>query len=139
MPVKAALSCSKTVYAVIVQVYTMPVLDMIECSLVKHRIPNGLPTRLVYRSLYVCFTGFLACTIPFFGDLMGFIGALGTGPTTFWLPSVIWLVLKKPGVGNWHFWACWICIFLGVIVTIVGSIGGLRGIIADASTYKIYQ
>ena len=49
------------------QVYTMPVLDMIECSLVKHRIPNGLPTRLVYRSLYVCFTGFLACTIPFFG------------------------------------------------------------------------
>ena len=117
----------------------MPVLDMIECSLVKHRIPNGLPTRLVYRSLYVCFTGFLACTIPFFGDLMGFIGALGTGPTTFWLPSVIWLVLKKPGMGNWHFWACWICIFLGVIVTIVGSIGGLRGIIADASTYKIYQ
>ena len=73
------------------------------------------------------------------GDLMGFIGALGTGPTTFWLPSVIWLVLKKPGMGNWHFWACWICIILGVIVTIVGSIGGLRGIISDASTYKIYQ
>lgn len=45
----------------------MPVLDMIECSMVKHRIPNGLPSRLVYRSLYVCFTGFLACTIPFFG------------------------------------------------------------------------
>lgn len=121
------------------EVYTMPVLDMIECSLVKHRIPNGLPTRLVYRSLYVCFTGFLACTIPFFGDLMGFIGALGTGPTTFWLPSVIWLVLKKPGKGSWHFWACWVCIVLGVLVTIVGSIGGLRGIISDASTYKVYQ
>ena len=45
----------------------MPVLDMIECAMVKHRIPNGLPTRLVYRSIYVCFTAFLACTIPFFG------------------------------------------------------------------------
>ena len=70
---------------------------------------------------------------------MGFIGALGTGPTTFWLPSVIWLTLKKPGVGSWHFWASWICIVLGVLVTVVGSIGGLRGIISDANTYKVYQ
>lgn len=38
--------------------------------MVKHGIPNGLPTRLVYRSLYVCFTTFIAVTIPFFGDLM---------------------------------------------------------------------
>lgn len=70
---------------------------------------------------------------------MGFIGALGTGPTTFWYPSVIWLVLKKPGFGSWHFWACWICIILGVLVTVLGSIGGLRGIIVDAKDYKIYQ
>lgn len=70
---------------------------------------------------------------------MGFIGALGTGPTTFWLPSVIWLTLKKPGMKSWHFWASCICIFLGVIVTIVGSIGGLRGIINDANTFKVYQ
>ena len=53
----------------------MPVLDMIECSLVKHRIPNGLPTRLVYRTLYVCFTAFLACTIPFFGGEFRHINA----------------------------------------------------------------
>jgi amino acid permease len=121
------------------QVYTMPVLDMIEVEMVKRGIPNGLPTRLVYRSLYVCFTCFVACTIPFFGDLMGFIGALGTGPTTFWIPSVLWLVLKKPAKSSWHFWASWVCIVLGVLVTIVGSIGGLRGIIVSASTYKFYQ
>lgn len=72
-------------------------------------------------------------------DLMGFIGALGTGPTTFWLPSVIYLTLKKPKMNSWHFWASWTCIVLGVIVTVVGSIGGLRGIINSASTYKVYQ
>ena len=49
-------------------------------------------------------------------------------------PSVIWLVLKKPGMNNPNFWASWICIFLGVIVTVFGSIGGLRGIIVDASS-----
>jgi hypothetical protein len=121
------------------QVYTMPVLDMIEMQMVKRRIPNGLPSRLVYRSIYVVLTTFIACTIPFFGDLMGFIGALGTGPTTFWLPSIIWLVLKKPSYTNWNFWASWICIVLGVMVTILGSIGGLRGIIVDASGYQFYQ
>ena len=72
-------------------------------------------------------------------DLMGFIGALGTGPTTFWYPSVIWLAIKKPRFGSMHFIACWICIVLGVIVTVLGSIGGLRGIIVDAKDYKIYQ
>lgn len=71
-------------------------------------------------------------------DLMGFIGALGTGPTTFWYPSVIWLVLKKPGMGSMHFWACWVCIVLGVLVTVLGSIGGLRGIIVDAQTFSVY-
>ena len=100
------------------------------------------------------------------GDLLGFIGALGTGPTTFWyalclflcsakllclgppwgevqgltvshllcrLPSIIWLVLKKPTMQNWNWWASWFCIILGILVTIVGSIGGMRGIIIDAS------
>jgi hypothetical protein len=33
----------------------------------------------------VVLIAFIACTIPFFRDLMGFIGALGTGPTTFWM------------------------------------------------------
>ena len=35
----------------------------------------------------------LQIAIPFFGDLLGFIGALGTGPTTFWLPPLIWLFI----------------------------------------------
>ena len=43
---------------------------------------------------------FLQITFPFFGDILGFIGALGTGPTTFWIPSLMWLIVKKPGPGN---------------------------------------
>ena len=46
------------------------VMDMIENIFVRHRIPNGVPSRLIYRSLYVCLIGFIAITIPFFGSLM---------------------------------------------------------------------
>ena len=38
--------------------------------------------------------------------------------------AVIYLVLRKPGVGSPHFWASWTCIVLGVAVTILGSLGG---------------
>ena len=43
---------------------------------------------------------FVAITLPFFGDLLGFVGALATGPTTFWLPSLMWLILKRPTISN---------------------------------------
>ena len=45
-------------------------MDMIESVFVRHRIPNGLFSRLIYRSLYVCLIGFIAISIPFFGSLM---------------------------------------------------------------------
>jgi len=71
--------------------------------------------------------------------LQGFIGALGTGPTTFFLPSIFWLILKKPGYGDWNFYASWICIFLGGSVTVLGSIGGMRDIIVSASGFSFYN
>lgn len=45
----------------------MPVYDMIEYQLVKHRIPNGFVTRLVYRTIYIILVAFVAITLPFFG------------------------------------------------------------------------
>ncbi|KAL0049119.1 hypothetical protein WJX82_006971 [Trebouxia sp. C0006] len=121
------------------QVYAMPVYDMIEYQLVKRGVPNGFPTRLVYRTVYIIIVAFIGMTIPFFGDLLGFIGALGFGPSTYCFPSMFWLAIKKPGPSSWHFWASWFCILCGVIITLLGAIGGMQGIIVDASTYKFYQ
>ena len=45
----------------------MPVYDMIEYQLVKHRIPNGFVTRLIYRTSYIVLVAFIAITLPFFG------------------------------------------------------------------------
>ena len=58
------------------QVYAMPVFDMMETCLVKNGYSNALPYRLLCRSAYVIAVGFLAITLPFFGSLLGFLGAL---------------------------------------------------------------
>ena len=49
----------------------MPVFDMIETLMARKRVRTTRIFRLIYRSIYVCLTIFIACTIPFFGDLMG--------------------------------------------------------------------
>lgn len=54
---------------VVMQVYAMPVYDMIEYQLVKRHIPNGFLTRLVYRTTYIVLVGFVAITLPFFGGM----------------------------------------------------------------------
>ncbi len=46
----------------------MPVYDMIEYQLVKRGVPNGFPTRLVYRTVYIIIVAFIGMTIPFFGQ-----------------------------------------------------------------------
>ena len=58
------------------QVYAMPVFDMMETLLVKNGYSNALPYRLLVRSAYVIAVGFFAITLPFFGSLLGFLGAL---------------------------------------------------------------
>lgn len=122
------------------QVYAMPVFDMMETVLVKKwHLPPGLPLRIISRSAYVAFTCFLGITFPFFGALLGFFGGFAFSPTTFFLPCIMWLSIKKPKIFSWSWMANWICIILGVILMLTASIGGLRSIIVDTSIFKFYQ
>jgi amino acid permease len=121
------------------QVYTVPVYDMIEHAMLRKGVKINFPIRFSYRTMYVIATTFVAITLPFFGDLLGFIGAIATGPTTFWIPPLMWIVLYKPTLTDIHCIPSWFCLIWGLVTTILGSIGGLRGIINSASGYKFYQ
>lgn len=72
-------------------------------------------------------------------DLLGFIGALAFGPTTYSLPAAMWLIIRKPPMSSGHFWLSWAIVIWGIVITILGSIGGMRGIIVSASSYHFYQ
>eukprot|EP01018_Ginkgo_biloba_P022625 Gb_22126 [translate_table: standard] len=122
------------------QIYAMPVFDMIETVLVKKmHLPPGLWLRLIARSTYVALTCFIGISFPFFGGLLGFFGGFAFAPTTYFLPCIMWLALYKPRRYSLSWLANWTCIILGVILMLVSSIGGLRKIITDASTYEFYS
>ncbi|KAK1561240.1 hypothetical protein QYE76_000083 [Lolium multiflorum] len=72
---------------------------------------------------------FVAVTFPFFGDLLSFFGGFGFTPTSFFLPASCGS--RSRSLGG--------CIVVGVLLMLVSTIGGLRSIIQDASTFKFYS
>uniref|UniRef100_A0A453S0W1 Amino acid transporter transmembrane domain-containing protein n=1 Tax=Aegilops tauschii subsp. strangulata TaxID=200361 RepID=A0A453S0W1_AEGTS len=123
-----------------VQIYAMPVFDMMETFLVrKLEFAPGITLRLITRTIYVAFTMFVGMTFPFFGGLIGFFGGLAFAPTTYFLPCIMWLIICKPRRFSLSWFTNWICIVLGVILMIIAPIGGLRQIIISAKTYKFYS
>ncbi|XP_061345642.1 lysine histidine transporter-like 6 [Gastrolobium bilobum] len=121
------------------QVYAMPVFDLIERMMIKRlNFPPGLALRLVARSAYVAFTLFIGVTFPFFGDLLGFFGGFGFAPTSYFLPSIMWLIIKKPKRFSTSWFINWASIYIGVCIMLASTVGGLRNIVADASSYSFY-
>ncbi|KAF8040224.1 hypothetical protein BT93_B2456 [Corymbia citriodora subsp. variegata] len=121
------------------QVYAMPVFGMLESAMVKRaNFPPGRRLRLVTRSAFVAFTLFIGVTFPFFGDLLGFFGGFGFAPTSYFLPSIMWLVIKKPRKFSIKWFVNWASIIIGVFIMMASTIGGLRNIVTDASTYHFY-
>ncbi|KAH6830140.1 lysine histidine transporter 1 [Perilla frutescens var. hirtella] len=122
------------------QIYAMPVFDMLETMLVKKlKFKPSTPLRFTTRTLYVGITMFIGMTFPFFGGLLGFFGGFALAPTTYYLPCIIWLIVKKPKMFSFSWCLNWIFIVLGVILMILAPIGGMRNIILSAKTYKFYQ
>ncbi|XP_004502326.1 lysine histidine transporter 2-like [Cicer arietinum] len=122
------------------QVFAMPVFDMLETVLVKEL--DFAPTfslRLIVRTIYVALTMFTGICIPFFGSLLGFLGGFAFAPTTYFLPCVIWLKLKKPKKFGLSWIINWVCIVLGVILMTLSPIGAMRNIILQAKDYKFFS
>ncbi|XP_004298301.1 PREDICTED: lysine histidine transporter-like 6-like [Fragaria vesca subsp. vesca] len=121
------------------QVFAMPVFDLLERMMMKKlNFPPGVALRLVARSAYVAFTLFVGVTFPFFGDLLGFFGGFGFAPTSYFLPSIMWLAIKKPKRFSTNWFVNWASIFVGVFIMLASTIGGFRNIVTDASTYRFY-
>ncbi|CAM6087048.1 unnamed protein product [Calypogeia fissa] len=127
------------------QVYAMPMFELMEKILVnKFRFrptPQGCTSmmRIVTRSTFVVFTAFIAITFPFFSDLLAFVGGFALTPTTYFLPCIIWLRLKKPRPFSISWLVNWALIVIGVLLLLAATIGGMRNIIVDSSTTQHFD
>ncbi|XP_027334195.1 lysine histidine transporter 2 [Abrus precatorius] len=122
------------------QVFAMPVFDMIETYFVKTlNFPPSRALRVTARIVFLALTMFIAICIPFFGSLLGFLGGFAFAPTTYFLPCVMWLRLKKPKRFGLSWTINWICIIIGVLLMTLSPIGAMRNIIVSAKDYKFFS
>ncbi|XLR68440.1 hypothetical protein S83_019112 [Arachis hypogaea] len=118
----------------------MPVFDMIETYLVTRlNFSPSSTLRVITRTLFVGITMLIGISIPFFGSLLGFLGGFAFAPTSYFLPCIIWLKLKKPRKYGLSWTINWICIVIGELIMTLYPIGALRNIIVSAKNYKFFS
>ncbi|KFK37637.1 hypothetical protein AALP_AA3G009100 [Arabis alpina] len=108
------------------QVYAMPVFDMIESVMIKkwHFSPTRV-LRFTIRWSFVAATMGVAVRLPYFSALLSFFGGFVFAPTTYFIPCIMWLILKKPKRFGASWCINWSCIILGMVLMIIAPIGGL--------------
>ncbi len=119
------------------QVFSFPLFDSMEKFVLRHfpaleldhRPARRFGVRTAIRWTYVLFTAFVACLIPFFGDLMGLLGAVAITPTTFVLPCILWVYWRRPGWKSFDFWLAMTVTVVMTGIGILGTIAAFRGIV----------
>ena len=112
--------------------HIFPLIDMADGAALKHGIlPSSLLWRLVLRTLFVAGVALIACAVPFFGVVLGFLGAISITPTTFMMPCALWLKLKKPTTKDWRLYFCWATLAVMSAVTVLGAVGAVLDFIKE--------
>ncbi|EPS60160.1 hypothetical protein M569_14643, partial [Genlisea aurea] len=92
--------------------------------------------RLVWRSIFVVITTVISMLMPFFNDVVGFLGALGFWPLTVYFP--VEMYIKQRRIPKWGM--KWICMqtlsAVCLIITVVAAVGSVAGVITDLKIYK---
>ncbi|XP_044487454.1 probable GABA transporter 2 [Mangifera indica] len=100
---------------------------------------RNLIPRIILRTLYMIFCGFMAAMLPFFGDINGVVGAIGFIPLDFILPMLLYNMTFKPPKSSLIFW---INITIMVVFTgagLMGTFSSTRKLILDANKFKLFS
>ncbi|KAG0049185.1 hypothetical protein BGZ83_005988 [Gryganskiella cystojenkinii] len=97
---------------------------------------RGVVMERVYRTLLrlvivgVC--GGIACTVPYFGDFLSLLGALGNCTLIFVLPILCYFKLIGWRQMRWYelVW-CAVIVIIGVISAVIGSIDAIKALRQD--------
>ncbi|KAK9831715.1 hypothetical protein WJX74_006848 [Apatococcus lobatus] len=123
------------------QIYSRPTFEYVYMRVLDNRAPiwslKNVCGRLWVTTAYVVLITFICCLIPFFGDFVALVGAVGFTPMDFVLPIWLYLACRKPK-GIWRWFNILIASFYSLIA-VLGAAGAIRFIIDDASTYAVFN
>jgi len=122
------------------QVYTQPIYSLYEDRI--RQAPNvediPVPLQFGLRMIYVLLVTLVALLIPFFGSLMGLVGAVAITPTTFLLPPLLWVLYKQPARWSLDWSINWGLVWVTGVLGVLGGIGALYSIVAAWGSFKIF-
>ncbi|XP_057440176.1 amino acid permease 2-like isoform X2 [Lotus japonicus] len=133
------------------QVYSQPLFAFVEKEVVKRwplvnkeykiPIPGCAPYnlnlfRLVWRTMFVISTTFIAMLIPFFNDVMGILGALNFWPLTVYYPVEMYIKQKKMPKWSRRWIFLQIISVVCLVVSAVSVVGSVASVVLDLKKYK---
>ena len=100
---------------------------------------RNLIPRIILRTLYMIFCGFMAAMLPFFGDINGVVGAIGFIPLDFILPMLLYNMTHKPPRSSLMYWINISIIIVFTGAGIMGAFSSIRKLILDAYKFKLFS
>uniref|UniRef100_A0A0E0R591 Amino acid transporter transmembrane domain-containing protein n=1 Tax=Oryza rufipogon TaxID=4529 RepID=A0A0E0R591_ORYRU len=92
--------------------------------------------RLTWRTAFVCATTVVSMLLPFFGDVVGLLGAVSFWPLTVYFPVEMYIAQRGVRRGS----ARWLCLKVLSAACLVVSVAAAAGSIADVvDALKVYR
>ncbi|XP_040376154.1 probable GABA transporter 2 [Oryza brachyantha] len=99
---------------------------------------NVLP-RLLLRTLYLALCAFMAAMLPFFGDIVGVVGAVGFIPLDFVLPVLMYNIALAPPRRSALYIANTAIMVVFSGVGAIGAFASIRKLVLDAGRFKLFS
>ncbi|KAK3130635.1 hypothetical protein QOZ80_6BG0495960 [Eleusine coracana subsp. coracana] len=136
------------------QVYSQPIFAFVE-SLVAARWPNSKfitrehPVasgkfsvnvfRLTWRTAFVIVSTVLAIIMPFFNDILGFLGAIGFWPLTVYYPVEMYIRQRKIKKLTTRWIALQSLSLLCFLVSLAAAVGSIQGVTVSLKSYVPFK
>lgn len=100
---------------------------------------RNLVPRLLLRTLYLAFCALMAAMLPFFGDIVGVVGAIGFIPLDFVLPVLMYNMALAPPRRSPVFLANTVVMVVFAGVGAIGAFATIRKLALDAGKFKLFS
>ncbi|CAH8277837.1 unnamed protein product [Arabidopsis lyrata] len=100
---------------------------------------RNLVPRLILRTLYMAFCGFMAAMLPFFGDINAVVGAFGFIPLDFVLPMLLYNMTYKPTKRSFTYWINMTIMVVFTCTGLMGAFSSIRKLVLDANKFKLFS